>query len=122
MDTVFNRPLSRRRLLGAGALAAAGVPLHAACGGGDSGGTGSAGNKTVRLGVIKTWITPEIQAIIDQFQTASGQKVKLVPIAGSSGVELIQQFTPGLVSGKPSVDVMFISDEATPGFVSAGWL
>jgi multiple sugar transport system substrate-binding protein len=124
MDSVFNQAMSRRNLLrgGLGAAALAGVPLLAACGGGSSGSSGGSNNKTVRLGVIKTWITPEIQNIINQFQTSSGLTVQIVPIAGSSGVELIQQFTPGLVSGKPSVDVMFISDESTPGFVAAGWL
>jgi multiple sugar transport system substrate-binding protein len=125
MDTVFNQAMSRRNLLrgGLGAAALAGVPFLAACGGGSSGSSGGGSdNKTVRFGVIKTWITPEIQNIINDFQTSSGLTVQIVPIAGSSGVELIQQFTPGLVSGKPSVDVMFISDESTPGFVSAGWL
>lgn len=119
----LNAPVSRRSVLRAGAgLAALGAasPLIAACGGGSGGSSGD--TKTVRLGIIEAWVTPEVQKQLDAFEKSSGYKLSVVPISGSSGVELIQQFTPGFVSGKPSVDVMVISDEATPGFVAANWL
>jgi len=123
-DRSSTAALSRRTFLkvGAGTAAvAAAAPLLAACGSSGSGGGGGS-SKTVKLGVITTWLTPPIKKIISDFEASSGQHVEIVPIPGSSGVQLIQQFTPGFVAGKPSVDVMFISDEATPGFVAAGWL
>ncbi|MTD13364.1 extracellular solute-binding protein [Nakamurella sp. YIM 132087] len=131
-NPLFQRPISRRTLLRAGGtLAAAGLaaPLLAACGSDDSGGGsgtatsggGGGGGGTIKLGIVQAWVEP-IQPTIDAFTKESGVKVEIVPLSGSSGVELIQQFTPGFVSGKPAVDVMVISDEATPGFVKAGWL
>jgi N,N'-diacetylchitobiose transport system substrate-binding protein len=110
--------LTRRSLLSAGlGLAAAGVASPAIL---RLGGTARAAG-VVKFGVTKPW-ADAIQPVLAEFQQATGTEVVIVPVTGTSGVELIQQFTPGFVAGRPAVDLMNISDEATPGFARAGWL
>lgn len=115
--TEFHNGLSRRAILKAGAsLAAAGfaMPALSAFGQGTNGGK-------VRFGVTKPW-ADAIAEPLARFQSETGITVEIVPLTGGSGVELIQQFTPGFMASRPAVDLMNISDEATPGFARAGWL
>lgn len=111
--------LSRRNLLRAGAgLVATTLAAPAILGLGDR---AYAAGGTVKFATQKPW-ADAIQPSLADFTKATGINVEIVPLTGGSGVELIQQFTPGLVAGRPAVDIMNISDEATPGFALAGWL
>jgi multiple sugar transport system substrate-binding protein len=123
----FERSLDRRTLLSRAGRAGLGISVAAAAPGmfATPAGAGRAIRRSSRATEITVGVQdfthPMLTKLVADFTTKTGISVKFVGGPGAGG-DQVAQLTPQFASGSTPFDVLDSSDEASVGFLRAGWL